>query len=104
MLRNFRSAVHPFKVSPYLLPNLCANLLSGKAGMLLGFTGPIFPQDVRFREPHHRRKNDMGRGDCDFVLAGAEPCIITHAETNAIISQVIYPALCNKIFRKPHSG
>jgi len=23
--------------------------------------------------------------DCDFVLAEAEPCIITHAETNAII-------------------
>ena len=32
----------PFKVSPYLLPNLCANLPAGKAGMLLGFTGPIF--------------------------------------------------------------
>jgi len=30
------------KVSPYLLPNLCANLPAGKAGMLLGFTGPIF--------------------------------------------------------------
>ena len=33
----------PYKVSPYLLPNLCANLPSGKAGMLAGFTGPIFP-------------------------------------------------------------
>ncbi|MFO7560770.1 MAG: beta-ketoacyl synthase N-terminal-like domain-containing protein, partial [Desulfobacterales bacterium] len=32
----------PFHVSPYLLPNLCANLPSGKAGMLLGFTGPVF--------------------------------------------------------------
>ncbi len=32
----------PLKVSPYLLPNLCANLPAGKAGMLLGFTGPIF--------------------------------------------------------------
>jgi 3-oxoacyl-[acyl-carrier-protein] synthase II len=32
----------PFKVSPYLLPNVCANLPAGKAGMLLGFTGPIF--------------------------------------------------------------
>src|SRR4030042_1071207 len=32
----------PLKVSPYLLPNICANLPSGKAGMLLGFTGPIF--------------------------------------------------------------
>lgn len=32
----------PFKVSPYLLPNVCANLPGGKAGMLTGFTGPIF--------------------------------------------------------------
>ena len=32
----------PLRVSPYLLPNLCANLPSGKAGMLLKFTGPIF--------------------------------------------------------------
>ena len=31
----------PLKVSPYLLPNLCANLPAGKAGMELGFTGPI---------------------------------------------------------------
>jgi 3-oxoacyl-[acyl-carrier-protein] synthase II len=44
----FRIAVHdleyrgPLRVSPYLLPNLCANLPSGKAGMLLKFTGPIF--------------------------------------------------------------
>ncbi|HEJ84194.1 MAG TPA: beta-ketoacyl-[acyl-carrier-protein] synthase family protein, partial [Desulfobacteraceae bacterium] len=32
----------PNSVSPYLLPNLCANLPAGKAGMLLGFTGPIY--------------------------------------------------------------
>ena len=32
----------PLKVSPYLLPNLCANLPSGKAGMMLGFTGLSF--------------------------------------------------------------
>ncbi|RPH87518.1 MAG: beta-ketoacyl-[acyl-carrier-protein] synthase family protein, partial [Deltaproteobacteria bacterium] len=44
----YRVAMHdlehrgPLRVSPYLLPNLCANLPSGKAGMLLKFTGPIF--------------------------------------------------------------
>ncbi|MDP1991809.1 MAG: beta-ketoacyl synthase N-terminal-like domain-containing protein, partial [Syntrophales bacterium] len=44
----FRTAMLHFqekghlKISPFLLPNLCANLPSGKAGMLLGFTGPIF--------------------------------------------------------------
>jgi len=34
----------PLKISPYLLPNLCANLPSGKAGMVLKFSGPIFPR------------------------------------------------------------
>ncbi|MEI6126263.1 MAG: beta-ketoacyl synthase N-terminal-like domain-containing protein, partial [Pseudomonadota bacterium] len=28
----------PLRVSPYLLPNVCANVPAGKAGMLLGFT------------------------------------------------------------------
>jgi 3-oxoacyl-[acyl-carrier-protein] synthase II len=32
----------PTKVSPFLLPNVCANLPAGKASMLLGFKGPIF--------------------------------------------------------------
>src|ERR1039457_5552800 len=29
-------------VSPFLLPNICANVPAGKAGAVLGFTGPIF--------------------------------------------------------------
>ena len=51
----YRVAVHdlehrgPLRVSPYLLPNLCANLPSGKAGMLLKFTGPIFFASGRLR-------------------------------------------------------
>ncbi len=63
----------PFKVSPYLLPNLCANLPSGKAGMLLGFTGPIFSPQGACASGNHAIA--MGArmirdGDCDFVLAG----------------------------------
>ena len=70
----------PFKVSPYLLPNLCANLPSGKAGMLLGFTGPIFSPQGACASGNYAI--GMGArmirdGDCDFVLAGgAETCII----------------------------
>ncbi len=70
----------PFKVSPYLLPNVCANLPSGKAGMLLGFTGPIFSPQGACASANHAIA--MGArmirdGDCDFVLAGGvETCII----------------------------
>ncbi|MEA3466747.1 MAG: beta-ketoacyl-[acyl-carrier-protein] synthase family protein [Thermodesulfobacteriota bacterium] len=70
----------PFKVSPYLLPNVCANLPAGKAGMLLGFTGPIFSPQGACASANHAIA--MGArmirdGDCDFVLAGGvETCII----------------------------
>ena len=70
----------PFKVSPYLLPNLCANLPAGKAGMLLGFTGPIFSPQGACASGNHaiaagaRMVRD---GDCDFVLAGGvETCLV----------------------------
>ncbi len=70
----------PLKVSPYLLPNLCANLPSGKAGMLLKFTGPVFSPQGACASGNHgiglgaRMIRD---GDCDFVLAGGvETCII----------------------------
>lgn len=70
----------PFKVSPYLLPNVCANLPAGKAGMLLGFTGPIFSPQGACASANHAIA--MGArmirdGDCDFVLAGGvESCIV----------------------------
>jgi 3-oxoacyl-[acyl-carrier-protein] synthase II len=55
----------PLRVSPYLLPNLCANLPSGKAGILLGFTGHVFsPQGPARREttPSASGPDDPGRG------------------------------------------
>jgi len=68
------------KVSPYLLPNLCANLPSGKAGMLLGFTGPIFSPQGACASGNHAvgvGARMIRDGDCDFVIAGgAEACII----------------------------
>jgi len=70
----------PLKVSPYLLPNLCANLPAGKAGILLGFTGPVFSPQGACASGNHAI--GMGArmirdGDCDFVLAGGvDTCLI----------------------------
>ena len=70
----------PLKVSPYLLPNLCANLPSGKAGMLLGFTGPIFSPEGACASGNHAigiGARMIRDGDVDFVLAGGvDTCII----------------------------
>lgn len=70
----------PFKISPYLLPNLCANLPSGKAGMLMGFTGPIFSPQGACASGNHAigiGARMIRDGDCDFVIAGgAETCLI----------------------------
>lgn len=70
----------PFKVSPYLLPNLCANVPAGKAGMNLGFTGPIISPQGACASGNHAIA--MGArmirdGDCDFALAGGvDTCLI----------------------------
>jgi 3-oxoacyl-[acyl-carrier-protein] synthase II len=70
----------PLKVSPYLLPNLCANLPSGKAGMLLGFTGPVFSPEGACASGNHAigiGSRMIRDGDADFVLAGGvDTCII----------------------------
>src|SRR5512145_1615804 len=82
----YRIAMHdlehrgPLRVSPYLLPNLCANLPSGKAGMLLKFTGPIFSPQGACASGNHAigiGARMIRDGDCDFVLAGGvETCVI----------------------------
>ncbi len=70
----------PLKVSPYLLPNLCANLPSAKAGMLLGFTGPVFSPQGACASGNHAigiGARMIRDGDCDFVLAGGvDTCLI----------------------------
>lgn len=63
----------PLRVSPYLLPNLCSNLPAGKAGILLGFTGPIFSPQGACASGNHAigiGARMIRDGDCDFVLAG----------------------------------
>ncbi len=70
----------PLKVSPYLLPNLCANVPSGKAGMHLGFTGPVFSPQGACASGNHAigiGARMIRDGDCDFVLAGGvDACIM----------------------------
>jgi 3-oxoacyl-[acyl-carrier-protein] synthase II len=75
----FRVAMHdlehrgPLRISPYLLPNMCGNLPSGKAGMLLKFTGPIFSPQSACASGNHAigiGARMIRDGDCDFVLAG----------------------------------
>jgi 3-oxoacyl-[acyl-carrier-protein] synthase II len=70
----------PYTVSPYLLPNLCANLPAGKAGILLGFTGPIISPQGACASGNHAiglGARMIRDGDCDFVLAGGvETCLI----------------------------
>jgi len=70
----------PLKVSPYLLPNLCANLPAGKAGMLLGFTGPIFSPQGACASGNHAiaiGARMIRDGDCDFALVGGvETCLV----------------------------
>jgi len=68
------------RISPYLLPNLCANLPSGKASMLLGMTGPIFSPQGACASGNHAigaGARMIRDGDCDFVLAGGvDTCIM----------------------------
>lgn len=87
----------PFKVSPYLLPNLCANLPSGKAGMMMGFTGPIFSPQGACASGNHAigiGARMIRDGDCDFVLAGGvdmsliPEIIIGFANMNATVKIV----------------
>ncbi|OGQ57158.1 MAG: beta-ketoacyl synthase [Deltaproteobacteria bacterium RIFCSPLOWO2_02_FULL_50_16] len=70
----------PLMISPYLLPNLCANLPSGKAGMVLGFTGPIFSPQGACASGNHAigiGARMIRDGDVDFALAGGvDTCLI----------------------------
>lgn len=63
----------PNRVSPYLLPNLCGNLPAGKAGMMLGFTGPIFSPQGACASGNYAMglgARMIRDGDIDFALVG----------------------------------
>ena len=63
----------PNRVSPFLLPSLCANLPAGKAGMLEGFNGPIFSPQAACASGNFAigvGARMIRDGDIDFALAG----------------------------------
>jgi 3-oxoacyl-[acyl-carrier-protein] synthase II len=59
---------------------LCANVPAGKAGMLLGFTGPVFSPQGACASGNHAialGARMIRDGDCDFALVGGvETCLI----------------------------
>jgi 3-oxoacyl-[acyl-carrier-protein] synthase II len=60
-------------VSPFLLPNVCANVPAGKAGAALGFTGPIFSPQGACASGNHAiaiASRMVRDGDADFAIAG----------------------------------
>jgi 3-oxoacyl-[acyl-carrier-protein] synthase II len=60
-------------ISPYLLPNICANVPSGKAGTVLGFSGPIFSPQGACASGNHAiaiGARLLRDGDADFAVAG----------------------------------
>ena len=63
----------PNRVSPFLLPNVCANVPAGKAGALLGFTGPVFSPQGACASGNHAigiGARMLRDGDADFALVG----------------------------------
>lgn len=60
-------------VSPYLLPNVCANVPAGKAGAVLGFTGLIVSPQGACASGNHAialAARLVRDGDVDFAIAG----------------------------------
>ncbi|MFP4474965.1 MAG: beta-ketoacyl-[acyl-carrier-protein] synthase family protein [Desulfatibacillaceae bacterium] len=86
----------PNHVSPFLLPNLCSNVPSGKAGALMGFTGPIWAPGGACASGNHAMgvgARMIRDGDIDFVLAGGADTPLT--------SEILYGfANMNAIYRR----
>jgi 3-oxoacyl-[acyl-carrier-protein] synthase II len=88
----------PLKVSPYLLPNLCANLPAGKAGIREGFTGPIFSPQGACASGNHAiglGARMIRDGDCDVaVVGGVDTCLIpeiVHGFANMLATIAVGP-------------
>ncbi|MCK9461264.1 MAG: beta-ketoacyl-[acyl-carrier-protein] synthase family protein [Proteobacteria bacterium] len=61
------------KVSPFCLPNICANMPAGKASILLGFTGPVMAPATACATANHciaEAAEIIQRGDADVMFAG----------------------------------
>ena len=63
----------PLKVSPFCLPNICANMPVGKSSMLLGYTGPTMSPATACATGNHciaESAKIIQRGDADLMFAG----------------------------------
>ena len=63
----------PLKVSPFCLPNICANMPGGKASMLLGYRGPVMSPATACATGNHciaEASKIIQRGDADAMFAG----------------------------------
>jgi 3-oxoacyl-[acyl-carrier-protein] synthase II len=63
----------PLKVSPFCLPNICANMPIDKASMLLGFKGPTLSPATACATGNHciaEASKIIQRGDADVMFAG----------------------------------
>ncbi len=61
------------KVSPFCLPNICANMPAGKASILLGFTGPVMAPATACATGNHciaEGAKIIQRGDADVMFVG----------------------------------
>lgn len=61
------------RVSPFCLPNICANMPAGKASILLGFTGPVMAPATACATGNHciaEAAKIIQRGDADVMFAG----------------------------------
>jgi 3-oxoacyl-[acyl-carrier-protein] synthase II len=99
----------PLKISPYLLPNLCANLPAGKSGMLEGFTGPIFSPQGACASGNHAigiGARMIRDGDCDVALVGGvDTCLvpeIIHGFANMLATISIGPK--DRAFQDPEQA
>jgi 3-oxoacyl-[acyl-carrier-protein] synthase II len=75
LLKNFTALNQgsPLKVSPFCLPNICANMPAGKASMLLGFKGPVMSPATACASGNHciaEAAKIIQRGDADVMFAG----------------------------------
>ncbi len=63
----------PLRVSPFCLPNICANMPAGKASILLGFKGPVMAPATACATANHciaEGAKIIQRGDADVIFAG----------------------------------
>ncbi|MCP4674894.1 MAG: beta-ketoacyl-[acyl-carrier-protein] synthase family protein [Deltaproteobacteria bacterium] len=61
------------KVSPFCLPNICANMPAGKASILLGFKGPVMAPATACATSNHciaEGAKIIQRGDADAMFVG----------------------------------